>query len=419
MVRLSAAELDGKSAKMRRGVPELIVLVAYLAMLAGDTSLRVTEVVTIEVRFVLAYLAICLWVPWRAALRGSLPGGVFRYLSWFMAFATVLMASGLWASAGAEVGALAADLLVIILLVGVVADICVQCPRVLEFLPIVLVLAGVVFLAGAIVGGPVTPGRYAAFGGGANVFVRIEAFGVFSGAYLAVSRGSFVGLVGGPLCFIGVLLSGSRGGLVSLLVASLVVVPLVAGWLRHRGILVRVVLGASILVGIVVAVFYDTLDRIVAQRFSIELFDIQAAGGRDSLYGSAVELFLERPLVGWGLGGFFAEHGHKIGYQYTHNIVLDIAVDAGLLGLAAFSALLIYSLSAVRGSARRDPMVLMFWSLGVFMIGASQFSGTYYDTRYAWLFFGLAWVARSKRVNERPGVVAFGPARAGVIRRSG
>jgi O-antigen ligase len=61
---------------------------------------------------------------------------------------------------------------------------------------------------------------------------------------------------------------------------------------------------------------------------------------RLEFYGSAISAFCQKPLTGWGLGGWPVFY---YGYEkpdYPHNIVLEIAAEQGFLGLLALFSFL-------------------------------------------------------------------------------
>ncbi|MFV8765445.1 O-antigen ligase family protein [Aerococcus urinaeequi] len=60
--------------------------------------------------------------------------------------------------------------------------------------------------------------------------------------------------------------------------------------------------------------------------------------GRDDLYQSAIELFLESPIIGNGIGNFSKVHGG----MWPHNIFLEILTDQGVIILLAFIIFLLY-----------------------------------------------------------------------------
>jgi putative inorganic carbon (HCO3(-)) transporter len=70
------------------------------------------------------------------------------------------------------------------------------------------------------------------------------------------------------------------------------------------------------------------------------LFMLQKGGdsGRFRIWEGALDMFKKSPVIGCGVGLFmdrFTEHTH-MGAQYAHNCYLQLLVETGILGLAAF-----------------------------------------------------------------------------------
>ena len=81
-----------------------------------------------------------------------------------------------------------------------------------------IAITGMVYFAAAVYAGPGLQGRYSAFGGGPNVFVRVMVLACFGAFFLATVRNSRWILLTVPIFLSGAVLSGSRGGLVAFLV---------------------------------------------------------------------------------------------------------------------------------------------------------------------------------------------------------
>ncbi len=120
---------------------------------------------------------------------------------------------------------------------------------------------------------------------------------------------------------------------------------------------------------------------------------------------AGVAMFLDHPLVGVGKGGFQPELlGPYYGYiperrqanpvSLPHTELVRIAAETGILGLAAFSALLVAVLIALGRAVRRTAAwartAAVALGLGLLAILiSSQFEGRLYDEPYLWLLLGL------------------------------
>lgn len=107
-------------------------------------------------------------------------------------------------------------------------------------------------------------------------------------------------------------------------------------------------------------------------------------------YKAALELFTERPALGWGLGGWSMAYWQHDIRQYPHNMFLETMVEEGLVGLFA----LLFFLRAVyrHWRAHRDVVQKRLPCLLpglVYLISISMFSGDLDDDRFIWFWCGL------------------------------
>src|SRR5207248_146515 len=74
--------------------------------------------------------------------------------------------------------------------------------------------------------------RAAAFGGGPNIYVRVVGTGLLASIYFWAKSGNWWWMAASPILFLSALLSGSRGGMLGLVAAILLLTALV---LPHTG----------------------------------------------------------------------------------------------------------------------------------------------------------------------------------------
>ncbi|MGN0796557.1 MAG: O-antigen ligase family protein [Christensenellales bacterium] len=81
--------------------------------------------------------------------------------------------------------------------------------------------------------------------------------------------------------------------------------------------------------------------------------------GRIEIWQNVIEMISQRPWTGWGLGYFESVYGH--GY-YAHNIVLEIAVEIGIIGATIIGVLFLYmTVTAFRKADRVSAMALLLF----------------------------------------------------------
>lgn len=319
-------------------------------------------------------------------LKGRQPAG---WLVTAMIFFGYQIISIGWSPPGAEIAAGATDLVCLAVLVFAVYLHARTWPQTAGWRALwVFWAAGVVFGLGAfLVTGPGEQGRYAAFGGGPNVFVRIEVLGLIA-ALALVARGVSRHLLwSAPLLLAGALASGSRGGLLAAGVVATVVI--LAGRRRARRIAVSAVSGTLLAL---VAAYRLNLPGadLIRTRFVEQTLQEGYLSDRPAAYVSTLELAREHPLLGVGIDGWRVLVGDQVGIVYPHNYVLSVAAEGGAVGLILLGVAVGLWL---RLMLRVRPWSLVTQSLtaaAVFVALASLFSGDYYDSRLAWCCAAIA-----------------------------
>jgi O-antigen ligase len=106
---------------------------------------------------------------------------------------------------------------------------------------------------------------------------------------------------------------------------------------------------------ILIALSFDDQRRALTDR-------LQESGPvdfREAVYSGGWQMFLEKPLIGWGVNQMPAELArHVSGYNekelYPHNTYLELLVEHGILGLAFYGWLMWELLKLGRGPVPRD-----------------------------------------------------------------
>jgi O-antigen ligase len=186
------------------------------------------------------------------------------------------------------------------------------------------------------------------------------------------------------------LAAGSRGPVLAL-AAGLVVLMSLAGRTTVRG-------GVLLLVGALVAsaivapllVPHSALGRAVSILVGSE--NGVSSNGRSAIWSVALSTIEAHPLFGIGTGGFAAL---GTGVLYPHNIVLEVAVETGVLGAAALLALLGGFLISLRDAWRRagdsDRLtVALVAALFASALVNAFLSGAIQDNAAIWIAGGLA-----------------------------
>jgi O-antigen ligase len=390
-----------------------VFLLLFIALFAGRFSLggdaHGSEGFTVRLApAALGLLAYPLWLS--VAHRGTRRTSLGSYGLFFALFVIWMLASSTWALPGARVGETFFDLALMLLLVIVALDVAGRLTSdAVATLWTWLLVAGIMAIASAVLAGPNLQGRYAAAGGGPNIFVRYMALAALASCFMAMHRNRMWALWLLPLFGLGALMSGSRGGLVAIAVIAVAgCLPLLRRMrprIRMR-LLVTVSLGASALTYALGERVADFLHHRFLQQTLAERYD----SSRVILADLADELIGRHTLYGAGLDGFHAAYPQ---WPHPHNLWLSARTDGGLIA-AVLLALALAAVVWVLVKNRPLTTPTLFYLLaGVLIVVAAMFSGDTYDSRFAWLFLGLA-VVESRRRGDVVDAAVGRPRRAAV-----
>ncbi|GIE35428.1 hypothetical protein Ait01nite_084730 [Actinoplanes italicus] len=264
--------------------------------------------------------------------------------------------------------------------------------------------AWVYFLAAASGQGHYSNGRWAALGGGPNVFVRIMILGVITSLYLYLRSGErLIWLMPIPAFLFGAVASGSRGGIVALAVTIAVALLAIRPRIDPERIAKPLAL-VAVVGTVLVIVAGPSIAGYVQQRFVEATIGQGYASSRDVLFQMALRIFLQRPILGTGINGFNIVNDMGLGEQYVHNLPLSIAAEGGFTGLML---LLVAWLGLWHGytatpAGERSLEARTAAYCGIFIGATSLFSGDYYDARLMWIFLLLAAVRPARDPDTPP-----------------
>lgn len=375
-------------------------VVIYLVLLAGQFSLnRLGSSIDLPIPLngLLTILAIALCgYPVIAEIgRVSRPGRKLTGFRYVVAFMVSLGLSGLWASEHSGQSTEYWNIVCLGVLLVLLRGCLTLSPRTTtDTLMVMSAVAGTIYaVAGlAAVGGSA---RIAAFGGGPNVFARVTGLGIVGVIYLVTMRKKswWIGIALLPLASATVL-SGSRGAMLGALVAVFVMGVALDGVAWRR--LLRTLLLASPALLVSYYLWGSLVLKTITERVFLLTVNEHYTSGRDDLWSQASQMFKDRPLIGWGLESFSNRY-----QTYPHNLFLQTAAEAGLIGLIplvlAFVAWIVHILK-VRA---RTPLVVGPLAGAALVFVASMFSGGYFDSRFMWVF---ALLAMANQRELRPGV---------------
>ena len=162
----------------------------------------------------------------------------------------------------------------------------------------------------------------------------------FMACLVAVERKWGLRILAAALAVTGVwavIFTASRAGAVALGTVMLYLV------LHSRRRMLALSLAAAVVASLWLAMPQENRERIL----SIERYNQDASAlGRLDAWAAATRMFLDRPLLGVGIGGFRAAHGdlysspYSPSYLDSHSVFFQVLAEIGLLGFLAFLAFL-------------------------------------------------------------------------------
>jgi hypothetical protein len=148
--------------------------------------------------------------------------------------------------------------------------------------------------------------------------------------------------------WLGLVPTFSQSSFVALLAGLAVLAALRWSW---RWTLAAV--GAGAVLAVVIVIFAGGVSKLSPDRLNVD------TGGRTNLVAGGTDLFAQRPIWGYGAGSFpraYREHiaTKKAPVSVSHTEPITVAAEQGLLGLAAYAALLVAALWTMASGLGRE-----------------------------------------------------------------
>jgi putative inorganic carbon (HCO3(-)) transporter len=262
--------------------------------------------------------------------------------------------------------------------------------------------------------GDVFQARIAGPLGDPNFFAQILLIALPLAVFLARSTSSvrlkLLGSAAIALVFVAILLSYSRGAMLSAIVMGAAVLPVLRVDWRKLATLAAIGLTVFVLLPRSVTERFVTIEQVIP-GFEESIEPDTSFEERRLLVGTAWVMFGDRPLTGVGPGNYtvhFDDYAARVGAvfrvygdpnatQYPHNLYLEYGAETGAIGLALFLAAVVTffrytrrSRSLLAGAAMPHQAGLAF-AIEVAMLGylvSSLFLHGHFQ-RYLWLLFAL------------------------------
>lgn len=155
-----------------------------------------------------------------------------------------------------------------------------------------------------------------------------------------------------------------------------------------RLIIVSVITGIVVLVGSYLIMHNSYLYDAIGYRFDgMSKGQAQGVDDQEDLMVKGIELFLQRPLFGWGVSGFATASGTGF---YSHSNYVELLADFGIVGTLLYYSNLLWCASVLWRNRRcRDEEYMLYAPLLSSIFVLEIFSITFNQTAYVPLFIML------------------------------
>lgn len=125
---------------------------------------------------------------------------------------------------------------------------------------------------------------------------------------------------------------------------------------------------------------------------------------RMDYFSIAIKNFIKKPLIGFGTGSYGFLFAHKDVRSYPHNIILEIMVELGMIGLILITPLFLNSLIKINNILKiysRNDTLKATYCLYIFYLINSMFTGDIILNLNLFLYLGISSVINTKLLKER------------------
>lgn len=213
------------------------------------------------------------------------------------------------------------------------------------------------------------------------------------------------------------ILTGSRGSLIQLLLLFILIVIIDKNLFKMltKGIVFIVSITLILLIIRNVPILYENIWLRFGDLFSTisgqEVADASTQG-REYYKEIAWNMFLERPILGWGLDGFkvyLINHpiynGHYINAVYSHCNFSELMADLGILGLLIWYVPTFYIL--IKGYKNRDshPLakIMFFWLLTMIILDYARIPWSTHPSSYQYflVFLAILYMSNESKISQK------------------
>ncbi|MBC1793066.1 O-antigen ligase family protein [Listeria booriae] len=225
-----------------------------------------------------------------------------------------------------------------------------------------------------------------------NIFVFINMLFI---AYFLTHREKWWNLLGGFIVILCVMLTLSRGAIISLVIVLMLC--LLVGSLKSKLLMII----GSVVFFFIANFFFIQFMEVSLWELMVERFDTvgeDGGSGRFDIWSDGLVYFLNKPLLGIGSFNFQGYHSFADGKAiFMHNSFLEILVETGIVGMIFYTIAILGILWTLLKAALEDREQ---WWLVIALIGYLSMMTSLSLVLNEIFFFFFALVARSLKEKE-------------------
>lgn len=195
-----------------------------------------------------------------------------------------------------------------------------------------------------------------------------------------------------PFFVVVILVSGGKGGLVTLCLGSFIF------WLKSKNkkkLLIKlIVVIALVALALVILLYYyepEHIDAILLNFDRINMmlsFDdsTKATSGRNVVFLRTLQLFADSPIWGYGLFSYKTSFEKLVEQPYPHNLFLEFLIQGGLILFFFMTFMLVRLGIKYLRILKQDKSTLMFFPMVIYGFTKLLFSGSYLESSIFWFF---------------------------------
>jgi len=164
----------------------------------------------------------------------------------------------------------------------------------------------------------------------------------------------WVGIFGVPILGMAMIKTGSRGGIVAMIVLAVCIIAFADKKTRPKQILILAVCVAAML-----ALPHNDLTQRIRALITGEDYNFDAKGGRWEVWSNGMQMLIMRPFLGVGMHAFpVADFSLGSGFMDAHNSYVQVAAELGIPGIVAFVMMIAAAFKSVWGMRRSSGAIV-------------------------------------------------------------